>query len=181
LTGRPAVDRDHVAADPPVGLRQRGALSGQVERVQIRLVRVHHDIHAGQLAEFAQLFGGELGVRGAAPPDHVHLAHLGRVQRLEHWLRHVSRRQRSRVPGQDPRHVHGHVADTDHRHRLGVQGECGHLDVRMPAVPVDEVGGRETARQVLAGDAEPPVAHRAGRVHHRVVRTQQVLAGHVIT
>ena len=57
--------------------------------------------------------------------------------------------------------------------------ERGRVDVRMPAVPVDEVGRREAAGQVLAGDAQPAVPHRAGRVHHRVVAGQQVLAGHV--
>ena len=49
----------------------------------------------------------------------------------------------------------------------------------MAAVPVHEVGRRPAARQVLAGDAEPPVAHRAGRVHHGVVAAEQVVPGDV--
>ncbi len=50
----------------------------------------------------------------------------------------------------------------------------------MAAVPVDEVGRRVAARQIFAGNAHAPVPHGAGRVHHRVVAGQQVIAGHVV-
>ena len=107
-------------------------------------------------------------------------ADLAGHQRVEDWLGHVGPVQLAGVPDQDPGHVDRHVADPDHRDRFGVQGEGGGVDVRVPAVPVDEVGGREAAGQVLTGNAEPPVAHRAGGVHHGVVAGQQVLAGHVV-
>ena len=181
--GRPAPGPvgDHVvvAAHVPVGLRQPGALPGRVEGVQVSLAVADHDVDSGQGAELAQLLGGELGLGRAAAADHVDLADLARRQGVEHRLGDVSLVQLAWVPGQDPGHVHCHVADPDHRYRLGVQDERGRVDVRMPAVPVDEVGRREAPRQVLAGNAEPPVAHRAGRVYHRVVAGQQLGPGDV--
>ena len=50
----------------------------------------------------------------------------------------------------------------------------------MAAVPVDEVGGRVAAGQVLAGDAHPAVPHRPGRVDDGVVAGQQVFPGDVV-
>ena len=74
-----------------------------------------------------------------------------------------------RVAGQDAGHVDRDVADPDDGDRLRVEGERVEVDVGVTAVPVHEVGRRVAARQVLAGDAEPPVAHRAGGVHDGVV------------
>src|SRR5206468_4208308 len=176
----PLGDRHQVAAHPPVGFDQRDALAGQVERVQVGLVAVHHHLDAGQFTQLTELLGGELGVRGPAPADHVNLANLARVQRVEDGLRYVGRVQLVRVPGQDPGHVDGHVAHADYRDRLGVQGERAGVDVRVATVPVHEVGGGVAAGQVLTGYAEPPVPHRASRVDHRVVRRHQVVAGHVL-
>ena len=176
----PFPDHDHVAADPPVGLRGGRSLPGAVERVQVRLRGRDDDLDAGQLTQFAQFLGGELGVRGAAPADHVHLADLAGLQGLQHRLRYVRTVQFDWVAGEDPGHVHRDVADADDRDRLGVEGERGRADVRVPAVPVDEVGGRVAAGQVLPRDAEAAVTHRAGRVDHRVVGRQQVRARHVL-
>ena len=178
--GGPLPDDDHVAADAAVRFGERRAVPGLVERVQVRLRARDDDLDAGQLAELAQLLGGELGVRRATPADHVDLADLARLQGLQNLLRHVGAVQLGRVPGQDPGHVHRHVADADDRDRLGVEGERAGTDVRVTAVPVDEVGGRVTAGQVLPRDAEAAVAHRAGRVDHRVVGRQQVGPGHVL-
>ena len=178
--GGPLFDHDQVAADAAVRFGQRGAVTGPVERVQVRFLVRDDDVDAGQLAEFAQLLGGELGVRRATPADHVDLADLARLQGLQNLLRHVGAVQLGRVPGQDAGHVHRHVADADDRDRLGVEGERAGADVRVPAVPVDEVGGRVAAGQVLPRDAEAAVAHRAGRVDHRVVGRQQVGPGHVV-
>src|ERR1700759_3970876 len=49
----------------------------------------------------------------------------------------------------------------------GVEGERVRPPVRVAAVRVDEVGGRVAAGQVLAGNAQPPVAHGPGGVHDR--------------
>ena len=54
--------------------------------LQVELGRVGADLHARQLAELAQLLGGELGLRRAAAADHVHLADLGRAQHGHHRL-----------------------------------------------------------------------------------------------
>jgi hypothetical protein len=170
---------DQVAADPAVRLGERDRLLGVVEAVQVHFRRVDRDRDAAEFAEFTELFRGELGLRGAAAADHVHLAHLARAQRGEDRLRHVGLRQLLRVAGDDAGHVHGHVADADHGHRLGIKHERVHVHVGVAAVPVDEVGGGVAAGQVLAVDAEPAVAHRARRVHHGVVGGEQVLAGHV--
>ena len=77
---------------------------------------------------------------------------LRRAQRGHHRLGDVGLLELGRVAGQDAGHVDGDVADADHRDRLRVQGERVHVDVGVAAVPVDEVGGRVAARQVLAGD-----------------------------
>ena len=180
LPRRPFPDHDHVAADTAVRLGERRALAGPVEGVRVGLGGRDDDLDAGQLTQLTQLLGGELGVRGAAPPDHVHLTNLAGLQSLQHRLGHVGAVQVGRVPGQDPGHIHRDVPDADDRNRLSVQNERAGPDVRVPAVPVDEVGGRVAARQVLARNAEPPVPHRPGRVDHRVVSRQQVVAGHIL-
>src|SRR6516165_3833381 len=92
-------------------------------------------------------------------------------------LRHVGAAQFVGVADEDPGHVHRDVAHADHRHRLGIEGERAGVAVRMAAVPVHEVGRRVAAGQVLAVDAHVPVAHRAGRVDHRVVAAEQVFPG----
>jgi hypothetical protein len=180
LARGPLPDGHHVAADPPVGLGQFRAGPGTVEAVQVGLVGRDDDLDAGQFPKLSQFLGGELGVGRAAPADHVDLAYLAGHQGLQHRLRHVRGVQVGRVAGQDAGHVDGHVPDPDDRDRLGVEGERGRADVRVPAVPVDEVGGRVAAGQVLAGDAQPPVAHGPGGVHHGVVGFQQVGPGHVL-
>ena len=48
------------------------------------------------------------------------------------------------------------------------------LEVGMAVVPGDELGGRPRSRQILAGDAEPPVGLRADRVDDGVVETREV-------
>src|ERR1019366_10304065 len=55
---RPPRDRDQVAAYPPVGLGQRGALAGGVERGQVGFVGVHDDLNARQFPQLTQLLGG---------------------------------------------------------------------------------------------------------------------------
>ena len=67
----------------------------------------------------------------------------------------------TRMPG----HVHGDVADPDDRHRLGVQLERARVHVGVAAVPVDELGGRVAARQVLTVDAASagPASRRSRR------------------
>ena len=49
------------------------------------------------------------------------------------------------------------------------------LVVRVAVVPGDELGGRPRARQVLAGDAEPPVGLGADRVDDGVVERGELL------
>src|SRR4029077_1622500 len=173
-------DGDQVAAHAPVGLGQRNALAGGIERVQIGFVGVHDNVDARQFAQLTQLLGGELGVRGPATADHMDLADLAGVQGVQNRLRHVGAVQFGRVPGEDPGHVDGDVTHADHRHRLGVQGERAGIDVGVTAVPVDEVRGRVASGQVLAGDAESAVAHGPGGVDHRVVRGEQIVAGDVL-
>lgn len=92
-------------------------------------------------------------------------------------MRHVGGPQLLRPAGQDARHVHRDIAHPDDHggvrpEREGVAGRVG-----MGAVPGDEVGRREAARQILAGNAEPPVGRRPHAVDHRVVELQQPL-GH---
>ena len=154
----------------PVGLGQPGAAAGRVERVQVRLVRPDRDRRTPSSSPSSRSsLVVNLACAGPAAADHVDLADLAGRQRVEHRLGDVGVAQLGRVPDQDAGHVHGDVADPDHRDRVGVQGERVRVHVGVAAVPVDEVGGREAAGQVLAGDAEPPVGHRAGGVDHRVV------------
>ena len=47
------------------------------------------------------------------------------------------------------------------------------LEVGMAVVPGDENGGGPRARQVLAGDLEPPVGLRADRVDDGVVEVER--------
>ena len=171
---------DQVAADPAVGRGERSRFARAVEALgQLELGLVGGHLHAAKLAELAQLLGGELGLRRAAAADDVHLADLGRAQRRHHRLRDVGLLKVGRVAGQDAGHVHRDVANPDDGDRLGVEGEGARVDVGVTAVPVDEVGRRVAAEQVLARDAEAAVAHRAGGVHDRVVGVKQVFPGHV--
>ena len=54
------------------------------------------------------------------------------------------------------------------------------MDVGVPAVPGDELGRRDAAGQVLAGDVETLVAAGAERVDHRVHAAPQLVGGQVL-
>ncbi len=100
----------------PVGLHQPGALAGRIEGIQVMLALADHHVHAVQLAELAQFLGGELGLGRTAAADHVHLANLARLERLEHRLGDIGLTQLGGVLDQDAGDVHRYVADADHRH-----------------------------------------------------------------
>src|SRR5690606_9124993 len=147
--------------------------------VDVDVAGVHPDVDPVQLAELPQFVGGELGVQGAAPGDHVHTAHPAGREHLQDGFGDVGVAQFVDAADQDARHVEGDVARADDGDLLGVEHEPRHLQVGVAAVPVDEVGGRDAAGQFLAGNAHAAVHARPGRVDHRVVGAGQVGAGEV--
>jgi hypothetical protein len=59
--------------------------------------------------------------------------------------------------GENAGDINRHIADSDHCDRLGVKHEHRRVDVRMPAVPADEIGGRKASGQVFTAHAEPSI------------------------
>jgi hypothetical protein len=71
--------------------------------------------------------------------------------------------------GQDPGDVDRHVPDADHHCGVAVERRVEVDVVGVAVVPGHEVGGREAAREVLARDAEAPIAGRPVGEHDGVV------------
>ena len=161
---RPLLQSFEVAPHRLVGLDD--LLAGLVEH---QLGGIHHHIGVGQLAQLAQFLGGELGLRGSAPAHDGHLADGAGVEHPQHVLGHIGDAQLPGRLGQDTSHVDRDVAHSDHHRAARVQGERIHRSVGMPAVPGHELGGRETTGKILAGDGQPAVDGRPGRVDQRVI------------
>ena len=113
--------------------RRRPLLGGRVE-LQVGGVDQHG--RAVQLAELAQLLGGEGGLRRAAPAEHGDLLDRGGGERVEHVLRHVGRLELGGRPGQHPGDVERDVADARRRRPTA----------RRPAPPRPAPGRRRGGR-----------------------------------
>src|SRR5690606_35727415 len=122
----------------------------------------------------AQLLGGELRLRRAAAADDDDLLHVGVGQARQRMVGDVRLAQLVHALRQNPGDVDGDVAHPHHHGRAGVERYLQLPVVGVGVVPGDELGGREAALQLLAGDAEAPVGGRADGVHHRVVVALQV-------
>ncbi len=163
----------HVLADRVVGD------GGLLLLGQGHLLGLHDDVRVGELAELAQFLRGELRLRRAAPPQHVHVRDVAARERVEGVLRDVAGGELLHGLGEDARDVHGDVADADHRDARGGEDHLAGLRVGVAVVPRDELRGGEAALEVLAGNAEVAVARRAHGVHDGVVVAAQVVVGEV--
>ncbi len=142
--------------------------------VQLQVGRVDDHPHAGQLAEFLQLGGGEGGLRRAAPPEHHDLAHHALAQLRQRVVGDVGLRQLVGVGDQDAGHVHRHIAVADDDHPLVGEIERQIAVVGVAVVPADESGRRETTGQVFAGDAHAAVGLTADGVDNLVVERLEI-------
>ena len=180
LALRPSGDGDQVAADPPVGLGQRGASP-----------------EASNAVRSASSACTTISTPGSSPSSRsslvVNLAYAG-PRRPIMWTSRTllacrasrtgcgtsvacsSAGSRARIRATSTATLPTPMTATDSASRVNAAG----IHVGVAAVPVHEVGGGVAAGQVLAGDAEPPVAHGPGGVDHRVVGGHQLVAGDVL-
>ena len=165
---------DHLAGE----LVLAGHLDGLV--VQIEVVLVDDELHAGQLLHLAQFLHAELGLGHATADEQVE--HLGLVlaDALVHVVRNVGLGlEVVGVAHEFAGHVHGHVAAADHGDVLGRKrpfaGTGG-----VSVVPFDELGGTVHTFKVGAGQVQRLVLDRAGGEQHGVVTGQQVVKSHVL-
>ncbi len=149
--------------------------------IQLEVGRVDDHVHAVESTEFLELDVRELGLRGAAPPQHDDLTDLASAKCGERMIGDVRHRQRFRIGDQDASDVHGHVSVPHHDRPIMREVERSLGKVRMAVVPGDEFGSRVTAVQLLTRNAEAPVGLGAGRVYHLVIVVQQISAVHVIS
>jgi hypothetical protein len=77
--------------------------------------------------------------------------------------------------------VGGDVAVADHDDALAAEVVSVVGEVRMRVVPIDELGGRVAAGQVLTGDSELAVGRGAVGEQDRVIALPQLLDADVIT
>ena len=108
-------------------------------------VVVHDDLGVGEVAELAQLDGGELDLLRAAADQHVHVADRRRPQGVEHGVRDVGADQLVRGAGEHAGDVQRDVAGTDDGDARGVQPGRGAV-VRVPAVPADDLARADAVR-----------------------------------
>ena len=155
-----------------------GHLDGLV--VQVKVVFVDDELHAGQLLHLAQFLHAELGLSHATADEQVE--HLGLVlaDALVHVVRNVGLGlEVVGVTHEFAGHIHGHVATADHGDVLGRKrpfaGTGG-----VTVVPFDELGGAVHAFKIGAGQVQRLVLDRAGGEQHGVVTGQQVVEGHVL-
>ena len=165
---------DHLAGE----LVLAGHLDGLV--VQIEVVLVDDELHAGQLLHLAQFLHAELGLGHATADEQVE--HLGLVlaDALVHVVRNVGLGlEVVGVAHEFAGHVHGHVAAADHGDVLGRKrpfaGTGG-----VAVIPFDELGGAVHAFKVGTGQVQRLVLDRAGGEQHGVVTGQQVVKSHVL-
>ena len=165
---------DHLAGE----LVLAGHLDGLV--VQIEVVLVDDELHAGQLLHLAQFLHAELGLGHATADEQVE--HLGLVlaDALVHVVRNVGLGlEVVGVAHEFAGHVHGHVAAADYGDVLGRKrpfaGTGG-----VAVIPFDELGGAVHAFKVGTGQVQRLVLDRAGGEQHGVVTGQQVVKSHVL-
>ena len=100
-------------------------------------------------------------------------------QHVQDRLGDVGVAQLVRALEQDAGNIDGDVARPDHRGLLGVQDELIQSAVGVSAVPVDEIGGREAAGQVLPGNSHPAIDGGTGGIDHGVMSACQIRTGKV--
>ncbi len=120
------------------------------------------DVGLGHLAQLADLGIGEGGLGGPAAAEHEDLLHGAVGQGVDRVLGGVGDLQLLAGEGEHPGDVGGDVAVADHHHPLAAEVEFAVGEVGVGVVPVDELGGRVAAGQVLALD--PEVAIDAGPI-----------------
>ena len=133
-----------------------------------------------EVAELAQLQGGERGLQRSAPADDDDLLHAAVVQRLQRVVGDVGGGQHVGIGDQDARHVQCDVAVADDNGPARRQVGRHLLEMGVRVVPAHEVDGGDAAGQVLAGNAQRPIGLRADGVDHRVVAFGELGGLHVV-
>ena len=167
----------HVDRVPPGRVTVQFVL-GRLVDLQIR--RPHQDVDVGQVADLVQFLAGELGLRDPAAGQDVHVLHRAGGQFIQHMLRHVGGAQPIDRRQQHPGHVQCDIARTDDSDTGCGQSDSVDGGIGVPAVPGDELSGRDAARQVLAGHRQPPIGARAAGHHHGVVVGAELREGDVL-
>ena len=108
-------------------------------------------VGAGQLADFPDLRVREGGLSRPPPAEEINLADAALPERGQRVVADVGRGELVGRPAEDPRHVHGHVADADHRDLFLREVEPLLPVVWVPVVPGHEVRRRVAAPKILPG------------------------------
>ena len=157
-------------------------LAGLLDRIVIELevVLVDDQLHAGQLLHLAQLLHRELGLGHATADEQVQHARLVGLDALIHIVGNVGAGlEIVGVAHEFARHVHCHIAAANHGDLLGLQRPSAGTG-RIAVVPFHELGGAVHAVQVGAGQAQRLVLHGAGGEQHGVVAGEQLVQRHVL-
>ncbi len=126
--------------------------------VELELARVDDEIDPFEVRELFELAGRPFGLHRAPPHEEVDVADAARLQRGERVVGDVGGREVQWIPPENARHVDGDVAGSDDSGNRAVEIDRQIEKVRVGAVPCDQRRRGVAARQVLAGDAEAPVA-----------------------
>ena len=164
---------DHLAGE----LVLAGHLDGLV--VQIEVVLIDDELHAGQLLHLAQLLHAELGLGHTAADEQVEDFRLVVVDALVDIVRDIGLGlEVVGVAHELASHIHGHVAATDHSDVLGRKrpfaGAGG-----VAVIPFDELGRAVYAIEVGPGQVQRLVLDCAGGEQHGIVAGKQIIKGHV--
>ena len=163
-------------------LARQLVLAGLFDRVviQLEVVLVDDELHAGQLLHLTQFLHAELGLGDATADEQMQ--HLGLVA-LDAFVDVVGDvglgLEVVGVAHELARDVHRHVAATDHGDVLGRKWPFARTR-GVSVIPFDELGGAIHAVEVGARQVQRFVLDGAGGEQHGVVTRQQVIQGHVL-
>ena len=147
-----------------LGHRVEGDFLGKGDRVRLL-----------QLAQLLHFGGRERGLDRSPTAEEVDLLDPGMAERLEGVIGDVRGGEFIDGTGEDPGHVHRHIAHADHRDPLGGEIEDMVPVVRVAVVPRHEFGGWVAPAQVLARDTHPAIGLGPGSEGDRVIELAEFL------
>ena len=161
---------------------RRSSNSARLSGLSASSAGIHDHVGVVEIAQLAELLGGELRLRRAPAAHYVDLPHPARRQGVQRVLGDVRMPELVDRLGQDPAHVSRHVALTHDDRDLLAQVEGPIAIVGVTVVPAHEFRRGVTPGQVLARHAQPAIALGAAGEDHRVVglgeRVHRDIASH---
>ena len=146
---------------------------GASQRVQFQVLGSDRQIHIGKAADFPDFLGSELGLDRSPAAQHQDLFNRAAAKGLQSVPGDIRRGQIFRIPHQDSRDVHGHVAHTHHRHP-----PCGQIEpvvsmIRMPVVPRHKRSRRVATRQILSRNVQAPIRPTSDGIDNLIIMLLQ--------